>query len=83
MPDDPAPPTVVPIGHASLADVPRRLRLLAEQIEAGDYGRVLAAVVVLEQTEDVAAFAFGQGADVVRSAGLLHLGLGVLSRGEG
>lgn len=82
MPDDTATPTVVPIGRISLADVPGRLRELADQVERGDYGPVLAAVVVIEQTEEVAAFAFGQGADVVRSAGLLHLGLGVLSRGE-
>lgn len=86
MPDDPAPPTVVPIGRVSLADVPGRLRQLADEVERGDYGQVPAAVVVLELADDgatsAATFGFGASADVVRSAGLLHLGLGVLSHGE-
>lgn len=86
MPDDPTPPKVVPIGLVSLADVPGRLRQLADEVERGDYGTVPAAVVVLEQTEDgatsAATFGFGVEADTVRAAGLLHLGLGVLSHGE-
>lgn len=86
MPADPAPPTVVPIGRVSLADVPGRLRQLADEVERGDHGQVPAAVVVLELADDgatsVATFGFGASAGVVRSAGLLHLGLGVLSHGE-
>lgn len=53
---------VVPLhdGQPPLNDVPGRLRLLAEQIEAGEHGEVSGALILLPQAGDYpSAFGFG------------------------
>ena len=47
-------------GRPALNDIPGRLRLLADQIEAGEHGEVEGALVLLPQADDYpAAFGFG------------------------
>ncbi len=52
---------VVQLAQATLADVPRVLRAIADQIEKGDYGTVIAGVVSLECDTGVLEI-FGAGA---------------------
>ena len=61
-------------GRPPLSDVPCRLRLLADQIEAGEYGEITASVVVLEGDADwPAVFGFGDMGDARSAIGLCEL----------
>lgn len=56
------PPKVVQLhgGRPSLNDVPGRLRVLADQIEAGEHGEIYSALVLLPQRNDYPiVFGFG------------------------
>ena len=52
---------VVQLAQATLSDIPRVLRAIADQVESGDYGTVVAGVVSLECDTGVLEI-FGAGA---------------------
>lgn len=59
---------------ATLADIPRVLRAIADSIEAGEYGSPEAAAVVLESTDgEIETFGAG-AADYYRTIALFRLG---------
>jgi hypothetical protein len=63
---------------ATLNDVPRVLRAIADRVEAGDYGAVEAAVLVIE-ADDGSVRTFGAArADYYRAYALLSLGIAQL-----
>lgn len=57
---------------ATLADIPRVLRAIADEIDAGEYGEPVSAVVVLE-ADGIHTFGAG-AADYYRALGLLYRG---------
>ena len=59
-------------------DIAGMLRNLADEIEAGDYGEVKAAAMMLETNADVEWRGFGE-ADVMRSIALFAVGQNLLS----
>lgn len=62
----------------NLNDVPRVLRAIADRVEAGDYGPVAAAVLVVESA-DGSIRTFGAArADYYRAYALLSLGIAQL-----
>ena len=64
---------VYELPKATLADVPRVLRAIADEIEAGAYGEIDTAVVVLENKDGVIE-KFGAGcADYYRAIAVLTL----------
>ena len=62
---------VVEFPYSSLADIPAKLRAIADKIESGEYADVTQAVVVLNGDLKV----FGLGADCLASAAYTYLGL--------
>ena len=59
-----------------LTDIPGRLRLLAEQIEDGEFGDVPNIVVAIEIAEDEPrVMAIGEEPDNTRAIGLLFRGM--------
>lgn len=63
----------------SLANIPEKLRQLADAIEKGEHGTELRAVVVLRLPDGVArVFGFGQTADACHAFEDLHLGAATL-----
>ncbi len=63
---------LVELPRKTLMDVPRVLRSIADQIEVGEFGEVLSAVVVIESDR---IHTFGAGlADFHRALGLLFRG---------
>lgn len=73
-------PEIVQFPAANLSDIPLLLRNIADSIEAGDYGSVANAVLVLEQPAHDWPSVFGLGADAIppRSLWLLELAKGFL-----
>ncbi len=70
---------VFDISDINLADVPARLRDLADEIEAMKYP-VRACVVVIDVDRiGVDVRGYGRGADHVRALGLLHMGSFVMA----
>lgn len=59
--------------RATLADIPRVLRAIADEMEAGKYGKTQAAVVVLEDENGVLNMFGGGAADYYRGIALLGL----------
>ena len=57
------------------ADIPERLRLLASEIEEGEYGAVTNIIGIIETEDTVQTFAFGGQWDAIRIAGLMHLAI--------
>jgi hypothetical protein len=67
--------TLHEIPTATLADIPRVLRAIADQIEAGEYGKVeMVAVVLQDEIGNVRTFGAG-GADYYRGMALFQLGI--------
>lgn len=61
-------------------DIVRMLREMADNIESGDYAPVLSCTPVLEFADgDIAVFGWGE-TGLLRSIGVLHLGIEKLSR---
>ena len=58
-----------------LTDIPARLRLLAEQIEDGEFGEVANVGVVVEGAEEPRVMALGADGDETRAMGLLVRGI--------
>lgn len=60
---------------AILADVPRVLRAIADEIESGEYGSIVSAAIVTEDTTgNVRTFGAGK-ADYYRGMAMFHLGI--------
>ena len=60
---------------ASLQDIPRVLRAIADEMEQGEYGKIqMVAVVAEEENGNVRTFGAG-GADYYRAMALFHLGI--------
>lgn len=67
--------TLHEIPTVTLADVPRVLRAIADEIEAGNYGPIVSTAIVTEDTTgNVRTFGAGQ-ADYYRGMALFHLGI--------
>lgn len=59
----------------TLQDVPRVLRAIADQMEAGEYGEVQLGAVVTEDSEgNIRCFGLG-GADYYRAIAMFHFGI--------
>lgn len=72
--------TIHELPKATLADVPRVLRAIADEIEAGKYGKVDAAVIALECPGDVIR-PFGAGAaDYYRAIALFNMAASAMMR---
>lgn len=69
--------SILKLAHTSLADIPGQLRKLADGIEQGDLGEVVAGVVVLEHRDGIDTFMYGT-ADPIRAAGLMVLGSAII-----
>lgn len=69
---------VVPFPNPSLNDIPAMLRILADDIEAGNYGFTAGAAMVLETEDSVINFGWGV-ADGLRAIGLLTAGAAMLT----
>ena len=53
---------IIKLDSAKYSDIPKMLRALADQVEAGDYGNVPAGVIVLEkQNQGIEVFGLGAG----------------------
>ena len=65
--------TVVPFPERDIHDIPRLLRQMADDIEAGEYGSVTSLAAVLENEETILTFGFG-AADPMRAIGLFTTG---------
>lgn len=65
-----------------LTDIPARLRLLAEQIEDGEFGELTAFVGTLETADTVQTVGFGEQWDPMRVYGLLHFAASQLFGGD-
>lgn len=63
MTDDPPKLSVVSLhdGRPSLQDIPARLRLLADQLEAGDYGEYNSCLVIIPQSKNEWPIMWGYG----------------------
>lgn len=60
---------------ATLQDIPGVLRAIADEMEAGEYGRVeMAALVTQDTTGNIRVFGAG-GADYYRAMALFHFGI--------
>jgi hypothetical protein len=60
---------------ATLQDIPRVLRAIADDIETGEYGEVeMVAIVCQDAIGNVRTFGAG-GADYYRAMALFHLGI--------
>lgn len=57
-----------------LTDIPARLRLLAEQIEDGEFGNVQNIAIVIESDEAPRVLSIGADPDETRAMGLLLRG---------
>ena len=64
---------VVPFPERDINDIPRLLRQMADDIEAGSYGDVQSLASVMETDSTVLTFGFGQ-ADAMRAIGLFTTG---------
>ncbi len=65
---------VVTLRDTSLSDVPGMLRKTADAIEAGEYGEVAGAVLILQigENEDLEIFAFGRMPTTAHTVGLME-----------
>lgn len=69
---------VIDISGLSLADVPRRLRMLADELEQGATPKT--CVVVIEHDEEPLDIrGFGYGGDQARALGLLTLAVATMT----
>lgn len=60
---------------STLADIPRVLRAIADEIEAGKYGKTQVAAVIIESDAgDIRTFGAGN-ADHHRAIAMFHLGI--------
>ena len=60
---------------ATVQDIPRVLRAIADEIEAGEYGVThMAALVIEEENGNIRTFGAG-GADYYRAMALFHFGI--------
>lgn len=65
---------VIELPKATISDIPRVLRAIAAEIEAGDYGKTVAATLVIESDANEVKV-FGAGVtDFHRGISLLTLG---------
>lgn len=62
---------VIELTKATLSDIPRILRSIADQMEAGDYGNVVAGIVVLEESPGKLHLFGGGAADDHRAVSLI------------
>lgn len=68
-------PNLYELPKATLQDVPRVLRAIADEIEAGNFGNIASAALVLEEDiGNVRTFGAG-GADYYTAMALFHLGI--------
>ena len=61
-----------------LIDIPGRLRLLAEQIEDGEFGEVQNVLCAVENEDEVRPVYFGACSDPFRIGGLFHFAAGIV-----
>ncbi|MBI5255416.1 MAG: hypothetical protein HY855_02875 [Burkholderiales bacterium] len=67
--------TLHEVPTATLQDIPRVFRAIADEIEAGQHGKVHMAAIVIE-SDDGTVRTFGAGgADYYRGMALFHLGI--------
>lgn len=70
---------VVELPKATVSDIPRVLRSIADEIEAGAYGKVTDAVVVVNGEQGVATFGAGL-AEYYRAIALFQLGIAKMTK---
>jgi hypothetical protein len=66
---------VLELPSATLEDIPRMLRAIADEMEAGEYGKTQMLVVAMEEDNGNVRTFGGGGADWYRAIALFHLGI--------
>lgn len=61
-----------------LTDIPARLRLLAEQIEDGEFDKVQNVAIAVENVETVRVVTFGRCDDPFRMSAVMNFAAGIL-----
>ena len=61
-----------------LTDIPARLRLLAEQIEDGEFDKVQNIAIAVENVETVRVVTFGHCDDPFRMSAVMNFAAGIL-----
>ena len=71
------------VDFGNLADIPQKMENMAAELRAGDHGKVCIAVcVILGEGGAPIVCGWGQGADELRTIGLLQLGASWLAQYE-
>lgn len=72
---------ILTIITSTLADVPAKMRATADQIEAGDFGRVTRAICVLvDGNGELQVFSWGRDMDSMTTVGLMTIATTHLAR---
>lgn len=66
---------VIELATATLEDIPRMLRCIADEIEAGEYSKVEMLAIAMQDSDGNVRTFGGGGADWYRAIALFHLGI--------
>lgn len=64
---------VIEFPTRNVSDIPAMMRAVADDIEAGNFGKASTAICIMEGEEGLNAFVWGEF-EPVRAIGLMHVG---------